>query len=221
MQIPDIYALEHLSDEEFWDLAFTKAFSASSSPSRTPFAHLSPDTPSMSAEQQEAQLSPETLIVCDDAYAFPLNALYEIISAPQHITFLPDSPPWMMGLIAWRGRVLATIDLRAYLHTMSNNNAGSDLDMGVGVLDARGDLGVIELRPYHTLLIAHHANTCLALAATVSTIGQAGNFSGLDSSDSFNNSNTISTIHPSYTLLDMSALFEDIVKHLEKTVTHE
>ena len=228
MQIPDIYTLEHLSDEEFWDIAFTKAFSTPST--RIPFAHLPPGSYAMSEGQQEAatQLSLEPSLVCDGRYAFPLHALYEIISMPQHITFLPDTPAWMMGLIAWRGRVLATINLHAYLHrTTSNLNVNQHIKQDVhtnqDVITNQGinaDQGVIELRPY-TLLIAHHADTILAFATTLSTIStfeQIDTFIHLNSSDS---TSTSTSSHPSSVLLDMPTIFEDIVQHLEKTSSHE
>lgn len=153
MQTPDIYTLEHLNDDEFWDLAFTKAFPASAA--RPPFAHLLPDMSPVAAElavqqgqqgQQEVLLPSDMHIVCNDIYAFPLHALYEIISVPEHLSFLPDTPHWLIGLIAWRGRILATIDLHAYLHDV--------------ISDARVPGGF-------SLLIAQHNETVLAFAATV------------------------------------------------------
>ena len=211
MQIPDIYTLEHLSDEEFWDLAFTQAFSTPST--RTPFAHLSPGTHAMPPEQREVatQLSPEPSLVCDGRYAFPLHALYEIISMPQHFTFLPDTPAWMMGLIAWRGRVLATINLHAYLHNITGNlNVNQHVNQDIPV---HQDENI-------NLLIAHHADTILAFATTLSTVStfeQLDRFIHLNSYGS--TSSTISS--PPSVLLDMPAMFEDIVQHLEKTIAHE
>lgn len=148
MQTPDIYALEHLNDDEFWDLAFARAFPAS--PARPPFAHLSPDMHSTAVGQHEAMLESPVHIVCNDACAFPLHALYEIIAVPEHLSFLPDTPSWMMGLIAWRGRILATIDLHMYLHD--------------AIREAIPD---IHLSENTSLLIAHHDETILAFAATV------------------------------------------------------
>ena len=160
MQTPDMYALEHLNDDEFWDLAFSKAFPASSA--RPPFAHLSPDMHSVpvastaSRELQGAMIASSMYVVCDDIYAFPLHALLEIIAIPAHLSFLPDTPSWMMGLIAWRGRILATLDLHTYLH-----NAIHDP----------------HLPEHSSLLIAHHGEIVLAFAATV---GQTVHLSASD-----------------------------------------
>jgi len=140
MQTPDIYALEHLSNEEFWDLAFTKAFPASQ---ERPPTYFSSDANSSS---QNALVGDEVFVVCDDTYTFPLASLYEIIPIPSTMTFLSGTPHWMMGLIAWRGRILATIDLRAYL-IPSTQDSPSEQE--------------------RSLLIAHHDDTLLAFATAV------------------------------------------------------
>ena len=108
MQIHDIRTLEHLTDEEFWDLAFASAFpTVTASSAHTSTASLPPES--------SRSLIHEAYIRCDALYAFPLVALHEILPMQQHTTPLPGSPDWMLGLVAWRGHILATIDLRAYL----------------------------------------------------------------------------------------------------------
>lgn len=141
MQIPDIYALEQLSDDEFWDMAFARAFPSSLS---TPSAHSTSN--GASPEQQQLSPSSERYVVCDDMYAFPLHALYEIIPVPRYTSFLPDTPTWMAGMIAWRGRIIATIDLHAFLHHTERERHGPD---------------------NHSLLIAHYEDTILAFSAAV------------------------------------------------------
>ena len=211
MQIPDIYSLEHLSDEEFWDIAFTKAFSTPST--QIPFAHLSLDTHTMPTQQEtEAHVSPETALVFDGRYSFPLHALYEIISMPQHITFLPDTPAWMMGLTAWRGRILATIDLHTYMHTtMSSQDIHQHINQDVHV----------HQDEYFNLLIAHHADTILAFATTVSTISTFEQIDTFIHPNSSSSTSTTTSIQPSSVPLDIPTMFEDIVQRLERTAAHE
>lgn len=181
MQTHDPYALEHLSDEEFWDLAFAKAFPDAQL--RSLASPISPDAQTLPSSQQHLPAAEEMYVVCDDAYAFPLTALYEIINMPQHISFLPDTPSWMSGLMAWRGHVLATIDLYAYLLKESKETK--------------------HAVPAHerSLLIAHHGDTLLAFAAIVEQ--------------------TVSLSTSTHTILDVTALFEDIEDQLKKIKTHE
>jgi hypothetical protein len=58
------------------------------------------------------------LLLCtleDVSCLLPLHHLREILSAPRHYTALPVSPPWMLGLMAWRGETIPVLDLSAYL----------------------------------------------------------------------------------------------------------
>ena len=207
MQIPDSYTLEHLSDEEFWDLAFAKAFPSSVSSVSSPLfaSHVggslsslsSPSAshtmPSSSTEHEERQNMPqkdEIYVLCDNAYAFPLTALHEIISVPQHMTLLPATPPWMMGLVAWRGSILAAIDLHIYLVGTHNHTATSS-----------------SATSSRSLLITHSNNQILAFAVTLG--------------------HTIETNahmpfpHDRYTLLDVEALLHTVIQHLERKTTDE
>lgn len=45
----------------------------------------------------------------------PLNTLYEVVVPPHLIAVLPAMPPWMPGIVAWRGESIAVIDLESYL----------------------------------------------------------------------------------------------------------
>jgi chemotaxis signal transduction protein len=44
-----------------------------------------------------------------------LKALYEVVPPPHRLAALPAAPAWMVGLVAWRGEVMAAIDLGFYL----------------------------------------------------------------------------------------------------------
>lgn len=93
-----VRSLEQLSDEAFWAYASSAA---------NPVAHLPPE--------------PDAYVVCQlssGSWLLPLDALDEIIPASQPYTRLPATPLWMPGLMAWRGDVIAVIDLDAYLSTL-------------------------------------------------------------------------------------------------------
>jgi CheW-like domain len=64
-----------------------------------------------------ASLDPGLLLCTleDVSCLLPLHYLREILSAPGHYTALPISPPWMLGLMAWRGETIPILDLSAYL----------------------------------------------------------------------------------------------------------
>ncbi|MEO6893243.1 MAG: chemotaxis protein CheW [Ktedonobacteraceae bacterium] len=87
--------LEQLSDEEFWEHARKLA-------SIVPVA-----------------IFPEEYLECHlragHTSFIALAALFEVVPPPYRISLLPDALPWMPGLIAWRGEVIAVVDLDAYL----------------------------------------------------------------------------------------------------------
>ena len=87
--------LERLSNEEFWQLA-------------TDAAHMPP----------VAQVNPDDYLECVLEHGrclLPLIALREIASPPYYFSRFPTSPPWMVGIGAWRGETIAVVDLDAYL----------------------------------------------------------------------------------------------------------
>lgn len=44
-------------------------------------------------------------------YAVDMAAVAEVVSVPA-LTRVPGSPPWLSGVVNWRGRVLPVVDLR-------------------------------------------------------------------------------------------------------------
>jgi chemotaxis signal transduction protein len=116
--------LEQLPDEEFWDYARQRA-------------------------QQMPAAQPEEYLECTlskGCCLIPLAALNEVVLPPHRFAMLPATPEWMPGVAAWRGEVIAVIDLSMHL-------SGHTLDLSNGIL-----------------LIAHHAGIPLGLL--VPAIGQ-------------------------------------------------
>lgn len=74
------------------------------------------------AQSIEQAVHPEEYLECrlQNGLCFlALDALYAVISPPHSIAVLPTTPPWMPGIVAWRGEVIAVIDLEAYLSGQS------------------------------------------------------------------------------------------------------
>ncbi len=87
--------LEGLSDQGFWRYA-------------TELASAAPTTKLEIGQYLECELEQKRCIL-------PLAVLREVISPPHQITLLPSIPAWMLGITAWRGEIIATVDLDAYL----------------------------------------------------------------------------------------------------------
>lgn len=70
---------------------------------------VAPDAP----EDQAASgaLSGVVLRFAGARYAVDMAAVAEVVPVPP-ITRLPGGPPWLTGVVNWRGRVLPVIDLR-------------------------------------------------------------------------------------------------------------
>lgn len=86
--------LEQLSDYEFWEYAYN-------------LAQLAPV-----AEKPDEYL---VCILSRGQCLMPLAALYEVVRSPHRIAPLPAMPPWMPGVVAWRGETIAVVDLEVYL----------------------------------------------------------------------------------------------------------
>lgn len=70
------------------------------------------------AQSIEQAVHPEEYLECrlrDGLCFLALDALYAVVLPPHSIAALPASPRWMPGIVAWRGEVIAVIDLEAYL----------------------------------------------------------------------------------------------------------
>jgi chemotaxis signal transduction protein len=87
--------LEQLSDKEFWDLAAASA-------------RLNVITGASSDEYLVCGLGQGRCLV-------PLASLCEVMSPPHRFSLFPATPAWMIGVGRWRGKIIAAIDLAAYL----------------------------------------------------------------------------------------------------------
>ena len=120
-----LHNLEQISDDEFWDYARTLAHQVS--------------VAAQTEEYLECTLSNGSCLI-------PLTALNEVVLPPHRLALLPTTPEWMPGVVAWRGEVIAVMDLSMYL-------SGHMFDLSNGIL-----------------LVAHHAG--LAIGLLVPSIGQ-------------------------------------------------
>jgi len=88
--------LEQLTDEAFWEFAATCARSPSSQ-----------------------QVQTEEYVICriggNVECLVALAELHAVVPAPSRFSLLPAAPAWMLGITAWIGKLLAVVDLGAYL----------------------------------------------------------------------------------------------------------
>lgn len=90
----NIQDLERMKEEEFWDYARQRAETVSEPPSY--------------AEYLECKLSSKVCLIA-------LRDLAEVLPPPHRLARLPEVPPWMVGIMAWRGETIAVVDLDLYL----------------------------------------------------------------------------------------------------------
>lgn len=176
------HTLEQLSDDEFWSLAHSMAET---------FA-----TPATDLHEQylECHLHQGRCIL-------PLEVLLEVISPPYHFSIFPTSPPWMLGVRAWREEILPIVDLEAYLkQSVADREAVS---RGGGLLLIAGHEGVV-LGLYVTDAIPIHLSqkTFQALNAPAS------------SSSHLPNGVIKGKVEPETPLLDSDLLFQHIIQAL-------
>src|ERR1700726_2277051 len=91
---PAVQILEQSSDVEFWNYARQLAYAAPAIAQR------------------------EEYLVCEfgsGSCLLPLSTLLEVVLPPHRLALLPATPPWMPGVVAWRGDTLAAVNLAAYL----------------------------------------------------------------------------------------------------------
>jgi purine-binding chemotaxis protein CheW len=73
-----------------------------------PWAELEADREGVSGETHVV------LRLGHDRFAVALSEVDEVLPVPE-VTRLPGAPLWLMGVVNWRGRVLAALDLRPLL----------------------------------------------------------------------------------------------------------
>src|SRR5579859_2916875 len=177
-----LHNLEQLSDDEFWDYART-------------LAHQAP-VAAQTEEYLECTLSYGSCLI-------PLTALNEVVLPPHRLALLPTTPEWMPGVVAWRGEVIAVMDLSMYL-------SGHTLDLSNGILlvahHAGPAIGLLVPSIGQTTPIQHDAQ--LALQSPAETVGVSSWY--LPSRASF-----VKGIQKESLILDMPSLLADAIQQIE------
>ena len=180
--------LEQLNNEEFWDYARQLAHGV------PPAVHPN--------EYLECVLRQGRCLI-------PLTVLYEVVLAPHTLTLLPALPLWMLGVVAWRGEAVASIDLEAYL-----SNVPATFSPQQGIL--REGL----------LLIVRHADVPLGLL--VPTIGQTAPLLSEHEAPSIvlptwyapTRAACVQRLQGEALVLDIPTLLSDVVQQLEIAATY-
>jgi chemotaxis signal transduction protein len=108
----DAQLLEQMTDEEFWQRARTIAAQAATV--------LSPAESAALHQYLECELQRGICFA-------PLHAIEAVIPASSSLARLPFAPRWLQGVQAWRGEIVAVVDLDHYL-------CGSDAPGNGGML---------------------------------------------------------------------------------------
>ncbi len=83
------------------------------SPVLTVPAHAADQVPEESPVEAAPGVAPEAVVIRFGGarYAVPMADVAEVIPVPR-VTRVPATPTWLTGVVNWRGRVLAVVDLR-------------------------------------------------------------------------------------------------------------
>lgn len=108
----DAQNLERMTDEEFWQRARVEAAKAS-----TP---LSPSESAGLHQYLACELQRGTCYI-------PLHAIEAVIPALSSFARLPFAPRWVYGVLAWRGEIVAVVNLDEYLSELETPLSGGML----------------------------------------------------------------------------------------------
>lgn len=108
----DAHSLEQMTDEEFWQQARVEAAKASTL--------LSPSENAASHQYLVCELQRGTCFVS-------LSAIEAVIPASSPLARLPFAPRWLPGVLAWRGEVVAVVNLDDYLSDIDISFTGGML----------------------------------------------------------------------------------------------
>lgn len=108
----DAQFLEQMTDEEFWQRARMEAAQAA--------MLLSPSESATLHQYLECELQRGTCFV-------PLRVIEAVIPASSPLARLPFAPPWLQGVQAWRGEIIAVVDLDHFLSGIETSASGGML----------------------------------------------------------------------------------------------
>ena len=108
----DAQLLEQMTDEEFWQRARMIATQAATV--------LSPSEGAAWHQYLECELQRGTCFA-------PLHVIEAVIPASSSLARLPFAPPWLQGVQAWRGEIVAVVDLDHYLSGIDTPASGGML----------------------------------------------------------------------------------------------
>ena len=202
-----ISELTQLSDEAFLDYARRLAGTTLPTPPVTSAAV--PDTYEPAAAYLECVLDEHRCLL-------PLAGLAEIMLPPRSYTFLPNMPPWMLGLTAWRGEPVAVIDLEGYL-TGGTHAENAPKQMGYSGKPAHG--GTLLLTRHETLtcaLLVRETGTIVAIPPAMLTTPAPNTMQWLISSRVQSNAG----IYNDTIVLDAVALLAAIAQEIETVNAH-
>lgn len=184
----DAQFLVQMTDEEFWQRARMEAAQAATllSPSASPALHQY-----LACELQRG--------TCFAA----LRTIEAVIPAPSSLARLPFAPPWLQGALAWRGEIVAVVDLDHYL-------SGIDTPANGGMLlIARHPECAIGLRVPGVGLTA-----TIELAQLASTIDQPPLYSHARAA-------VLQGVYNGCPVLDIVALLADVTLQIEMAAHHD
>lgn len=71
-------------------------------------------------EEQQGEMLKAALVSLDNEfYGLDVRYIFDIKDL-ERVTFVPRVPPWVLGVVNWRGRILSVIDFRRFLGLPSN-----------------------------------------------------------------------------------------------------
>jgi chemotaxis signal transduction protein len=108
----DAQSLEQMTDEEFWQRARTEVAKAATV--------LSPSESAALHQYLECGLQRGKCFV-------PLHAIEAVVPASSPLARLPFAPHWLHGVQAWRGEIVAVVNLDDYLSDIDTPVTGGML----------------------------------------------------------------------------------------------
>jgi chemotaxis signal transduction protein len=115
----DAQLLEQMTDEEFWQRAHAQATEAT----------RAAQTAALRSSYESAAL--HQYLACESyssgKYFVPLRAIEAVIPASSPPARLPFAPRWLQGVQAWRGEIVAVVDLDHYLSGIDTPASGGML----------------------------------------------------------------------------------------------